>query len=178
MASPWRVNPDLAPPSVILRVCNFFDVRQNVAFLMFVKNRYCKQNSYDDELVINSKKSQTLSVVGRFTCESTNGVEGPLAADRQRASRLASIDALVSGPGKSRDRSSARLLRVAKQTLRSGMTKRLYGAPYNCLYTLALRRMACTYSRVSVNGMDSTNSCGSRYFPCPSQSSTRFVPAL
>src|SRR5882724_8337825 len=38
---------------VILRVCDFFDV---------VKNRGCKQNSYDDKLVINSKKSQTLSV--------------------------------------------------------------------------------------------------------------------
>src|SRR5260221_9065098 len=37
---------------VILRVCDFFDV---------VKNRGCKQNSYDDKLVINSKKSQTLS---------------------------------------------------------------------------------------------------------------------
>jgi hypothetical protein len=47
-------------PSVILRVCDFFDV---------VKNRGCKQNSYDDKLVINSKKSQTLS-----------GVEGPLAS--------------------------------------------------------------------------------------------------
>ncbi len=60
-----------------------------------------------------------------------------------------------------------------------GVTLRLpYGAPYSCRYTLALRKMACTYSRVSVNGMDSTNSCGSRYFPCPSQSSTRFDPAL
>src|ERR1700724_494149 len=38
----------------ILRVCDFFDV---------VKNRGCKQNSYDDKLVINSKKSQTLSGV-------------------------------------------------------------------------------------------------------------------
>src|ERR1700676_4864403 len=39
---------------VILRVFDFFDV---------VKNRGCKQNSYDDKLVINSKKSQTLSAV-------------------------------------------------------------------------------------------------------------------
>ena len=38
----------------MLRVCDFFDV---------VKNRSCKQNSYDDKLVINSKKSQTLSGV-------------------------------------------------------------------------------------------------------------------
>src|SRR5882724_7443760 len=38
--------------AVILRVCDFFDV---------VKNRGCKQNSYDEKLVINSKKSQTLS---------------------------------------------------------------------------------------------------------------------
>src|ERR1700676_4370963 len=37
-----------------LRVCDFFDV---------VKNRGCKQNSYDDKLVINSKKSQTLGAV-------------------------------------------------------------------------------------------------------------------
>src|SRR5882724_5891734 len=41
---------------VILRVCDFFDV---------VKNRGCKQNSYDDKLVINSKKSQPLSAVFR-----------------------------------------------------------------------------------------------------------------
>src|SRR5882724_542984 len=41
--------------TVILRVCDFFDV---------VKNRGCKQNSYDDKLVINSKKSQTLSGAG------------------------------------------------------------------------------------------------------------------
>src|ERR1700682_5175903 len=39
-------------PLVILSVRDFFDV---------VKNRGCKQNSYDDKLVINSKKSQTLS---------------------------------------------------------------------------------------------------------------------
>ena len=52
------------------------------------------------------------------------------------------------------------------------------GAPYSNRYTFALRRIACTYSRVSVNGMDSTNSCGSRYFPCPSQSPTRSEPAL
>ncbi len=42
---------------VILRVCDFFDV---------VKNRSCKQNSYDDKLVINSKKSQTLSGVSKL----------------------------------------------------------------------------------------------------------------
>src|SRR5215510_410045 len=53
-----------------------------------------------------------------------------------------------------------------------------YGVPYSCRYTLALRRMACTYSRVSVNGIDSTNSCGSRYFPAANQSSTRSEPAL
>ncbi len=41
----------LGGPSTPLRVCDFFDV---------VKNRGCKQNSYDDKLVINSKKSQTL----------------------------------------------------------------------------------------------------------------------
>jgi len=33
-----------------------------------------------------------------------------------------------------------------------------YGVPYNCRYTLAFRMIACTYSRVSVNGIDSTNS--------------------
>ena len=46
---PW---PLVSLEIVILRVCDFFDV---------VKNRGCKQNSYDDKLVINSKKSQTLS---------------------------------------------------------------------------------------------------------------------
>src|ERR1035437_6644488 len=35
-----------------LRVCDFFEVP---------KNRCCKQNSYDDKIVKNSKKSQTLS---------------------------------------------------------------------------------------------------------------------
>jgi len=35
-----------------LRVCDFFEV---------AKNRCCKQNSYDDKIVKNSKKSQTLS---------------------------------------------------------------------------------------------------------------------
>ena len=53
-----------------------------------------------------------------------------------------------------------------------------YGVPYSCLYTLALRKIAWTYSRVSVKGIDSTNSCGSRYFPWPSHSSTRSDPAL
>src|SRR5262249_43803320 len=57
-------------------------------------------------------------------------------------------------------------------------TPRGYGVPYSCRYTLALRRMACTYSRVSVNGIDSTNSCGSRYLPAANQSSTRSEPAL
>src|SRR5882724_1885361 len=46
--------------SVILRVCDFFDV---------VKNRGCKQNSYDEKLVINSKKSQTLSAAGALACK-------------------------------------------------------------------------------------------------------------
>ena len=40
-----------------------------------------------------------------------------------------------------------------------------YGVPYNCRYRLAFRMMACTYSLVSVNGIDSTNSCTSRYLP-------------
>jgi hypothetical protein len=53
-----------------------------------------------------------------------------------------------------------------------------YGVPYNCLYTLAFRKMACTYSRVSVKGIDSTNSSGSRYLPLFSHSSTRSEPAL
>src|SRR5882724_3854329 len=44
----------------ILRVCDFFDV---------VKNRGCKQNSYDEKLVINSKKSQTLSGVAASQSE-------------------------------------------------------------------------------------------------------------
>ena len=34
-----------------LRVCDFFEV---------AKNRCCKENSYDDKIVVNSKKSQTL----------------------------------------------------------------------------------------------------------------------
>src|SRR5882724_3763764 len=54
---------------VILRVCDFFDV---------VKNRGCKQNSYDEKLVINSKKSQTLSAGRAFACERPGGVEEPL----------------------------------------------------------------------------------------------------
>ena len=37
-----------------------------------------------------------------------------------------------------------------------------YGNLYTCLYTSALRTMACTYSRVSVKGIDSTNSSISR----------------
>src|SRR6267142_3562450 len=54
---PWRCQAgresiSTKRPPVILRACDFFDV---------VKNRGCKQNSYDDKLVINSKKSQTLS---------------------------------------------------------------------------------------------------------------------
>jgi hypothetical protein len=48
-----KSSPELETP-VMLRVCDFFDV---------VKNRGCKQNSYDDKLVINSKESQTLSRV-------------------------------------------------------------------------------------------------------------------
>jgi hypothetical protein len=49
------VEAEYSGVDVILRVCDFFDV---------VKNRGCKQNSYDDKLVINSKKSQTLSAAG------------------------------------------------------------------------------------------------------------------
>ncbi len=63
-------------------------------------------------------------------------------------------------------------IRVNTRTINS------YGVPYNCRYTLALRMMACTYSRVSVNGIDSTNSAASRYLPCPIHSSTRSEPAL
>src|SRR5882724_2557528 len=58
-------------PSVILRVCDFFDV---------VKNRGCKQNSYDEKLVINSKKSQTLSGVSLLARERTYAVDESLAA--------------------------------------------------------------------------------------------------
>src|SRR5882724_9309890 len=64
--------------TVILRVCDFFDV---------VKNRGCKQNSYDDKLVINSKKSQTLSAAIRFACESYCVIEGPLPARQHFRSR-------------------------------------------------------------------------------------------
>src|SRR6476619_4615362 len=53
--------------NVILRDCDFFDV---------VKNRSCKQNSYDDKLVINSKKPQTLSAAGTSQDEVPGGVEG------------------------------------------------------------------------------------------------------
>src|ERR1700722_8920276 len=60
----------------------------------------------------------------------------------------------------------------------SGPGTQAYGVPYSCLYTLAFRRIAWTYSRVSVKGIDSTNSCGSRYFPWASHSSTRSDPAL
>src|SRR5258708_25406919 len=54
---------------VIRRVCDFFDV---------VKNGGCKQNSYDNKLVINSKKSHTLS--GEFASlrDSKLLVEGSL----------------------------------------------------------------------------------------------------
>ena len=48
---------------------------------------------------------------------------------------------------------------------RKSVEKKSYGAPYSCRYTLAFRMMACTYSRVSVNGIDSTNSAASRYLP-------------
>ena len=54
---------------VILRVCDFFDV---------VKNRGCKQNSYDDKLVINSKKSQTLSAACSSRKREEQQVEGLL----------------------------------------------------------------------------------------------------
>src|ERR1700686_714972 len=54
-----KSSPELETP-VMLRVCDFFDV---------VKNRGCKQNSYDDKLVINSKKSQTLSEGAAPPCE-------------------------------------------------------------------------------------------------------------
>jgi hypothetical protein len=39
------------PPSASLRVCDFFEV---------AKNRCCKPSGYDDHIVENSKKSQTL----------------------------------------------------------------------------------------------------------------------
>jgi hypothetical protein len=67
------------------------------------------------------------------------------------------------------------MLGVTKSKDLSGLP---YGAPYSCRYTFVFRRMACTYSRVSVKGMDSTNSCGSRYLSCPSQSPTRSVTGV
>ena len=52
----------LREAATALRVRDFFDV---------VKYRGCKQNSYDDKLAINSKKSQTLRMTGRISllCE-------------------------------------------------------------------------------------------------------------
>lgn len=54
----------------------------------------------------------------------------------------------------------------------------IYRSWYSFRYTVAFRMMACTYSRVSVNGIDSTNSLASRNFPSASQFSTRSEPAL
>src|SRR5882724_2421814 len=70
---PWRCQAgresiSTKRPPVILRACDFFDV---------VKNRGCKQNSYDDKLVINSKKTQTLSAAIASPREAHCGVEGP-----------------------------------------------------------------------------------------------------
>src|ERR1700733_1051739 len=45
------VTGPLRAPVISLRVCDFFEV---------AKTRCCKQNSYDDKIVENSKKSQTL----------------------------------------------------------------------------------------------------------------------
>jgi len=43
----------------------WIELRSEAAtFLMSSKNRCCKQNSYDDKLVINLKKSQTLRMTG------------------------------------------------------------------------------------------------------------------
>ena len=67
----------------------------------------------------------------------------------------------------------------AKRSLRYWVPRAVsYGVPYTRLYTSALRTMACTYSRVSVNGVDSTNSSTSRKLPDARQSSTRSAPAL
>jgi hypothetical protein len=58
---------------VILRVRDFFDV---------VKNRGCKQNSNDDKLVINPKKSQTLCAA----CSSRKREEQQVEGARERSS--------------------------------------------------------------------------------------------
>jgi hypothetical protein len=49
---------------------------------------------------------------------------------------------------------------------------------YSNRYTVALRMIACTYSRVWLNGIDSTNSWISRYGPWPCHVFTRSDPAL
>src|SRR3984957_5950840 len=49
------VAPRIRDAQPSLRVCDFFEV---------AKNRCCQQNSYDDKIVENSKKSQTLRMAG------------------------------------------------------------------------------------------------------------------